>query len=314
MKKFLVSLLAIFVLSLIGIYAFIPQKLEISKIGYVKCNGKGAFRIISDANAWKKWWPKTSVSSDLVENSFFYNGYYFQPSIKFTNAAEVTINNNSFSIKSRINLIELNRDSVVLIWKSQLPTGYNPLIKISKYQQAEKIKNNMTAILSALQLFLEKSENIYGAYFHIIMSKDSTMVATKGVTRNYPTTDFIYGLIGNLKKYIAGEDAKENNFPMLHIKKLSDSTYETMVAIPVNKELQGKDKIFFSRFVPWKVLTAEVEGGNYTVDEALRQMKMYISDYQKSAMAIPFESLVTDRNKEPDTTKWVTRIYTPVPE
>jgi hypothetical protein len=61
------------------------------------------------------------------------------------------------------------------------------------------------------------------------------------------------------------------------------------------------------------VLRAEVKGGNATVEEALHQMKIFISDYQKTAMAIPFESLVTDRSKEPDTSKWITRIYTPVP-
>ena len=100
---------------------------------------------------------------------------------------------------------------------------------------------------------------------------------------------------------------------MLHVKTLNDSTFETMVAIPVNKKLEGNGTISFSRFVPWKVLTAEVIGGNKTVEEALKQMKVLISDYQISSMAIPFESLVTDRSQQPDTSKWVTNIYTPVP-
>jgi hypothetical protein len=38
-----------------------------------------------------------------------------------------------------------------------------------------------------------------------------------------------------------------------------------------------------------------------------------MSDYQQTAMAIPFESLVTDRSREPDTLKWITNIYVPVP-
>jgi hypothetical protein len=29
-------------------------------------------------------------------------------------------------------------------------------------------------------------------------------------------------------------------------------------------------------------------------------------------MAIPYQSLVTDRMKEPDTMKWLTRLYVPV--
>ncbi len=145
------------------------------------------------------------------------------------------------------------------------------------------------------------------------MSKDSTMVATKVVTASYPTTAEIYSLIDNLESYIKSNGAKENNFPMLNVRKLENSEFETMVAIPTNKELEGNGKIFFSRFVPWKVLTAEVSGGNSTVEEAFRQMKLYMSEYQKTAMAIPFQSLVTDRIQEPDTLKWVTNIYVPVP-
>jgi hypothetical protein len=29
-------------------------------------------------------------------------------------------------------------------------------------------------------------------------------------------------------------------------------------------------------------------------------------------MAIPFQSLITDRVKEPDTAKWITKLYAPV--
>ena len=314
MKKFLIFLFALCVLVLICIYIFIPSKLEISKVEYVKSNVYGTFRVVSDGNTWKKWWPnKDSVKSDFVEKSFFYNGYYYHLSNKFYHSIEVIISDKNLSVQSSIDFIKINLDSVILIWKCQLPSGLDPFSKIKKYQQAEKIKNNMTQILSQLRLFLEKNENIYGIDLHVIMSKDSTMVLTKSVFSKYPTTSDIYNLIGNLKKYIASEGATENNFPMLHIKKLNDSTYETMVAIPVNKELAGNNKISFSRFVPWKVLTAEVRGGNYSVDEALRQMKIYISDYQKTAMAIPFQSLVTNRMMEPDSSKWITRIYTPVP-
>jgi hypothetical protein len=41
-------------------------------------------------------------------------------------------------------------------------------------------------------------------------------------------------------------------------------------------------------------------------------MQQYFADYKRVAMAIPFEYLVTDRETETDTTKWVTRIYAPV--
>ena len=49
---------------------------------------------------------------------------------------------------------------------------------------------------------------------------------------------------------------------MLNVKKLNESEFKTTVAIPINKVLPGNGKIFFRRFVPWKVLVAEVRGGS----------------------------------------------------
>jgi hypothetical protein len=37
-----------------------------------------------------------------------------------------------------------------------------------------------------------------------------------------------------------------------------------------------------------------------------------VQDHQRVAPAIPFQSLVTDRTKQPDTSKWVTRLYWPI--
>jgi hypothetical protein len=316
MKKLLIIFLSICILFTASVYIFIPSKLEISKVEYIKCNVNGAFRVLSNEKTWHKWWPEDSSvnkRNDTSSRLFFYKGYSYHLSEKFYNAIDLPIIHADDTIESKIIIIKLNIDSVVMRWDCALKTGFNPVTRILKYNEAENIKNNMSEILSSLRIFLENKENIYGINLHVIMSKDSTMVLIKKISSTYPTTNEIYTLIGNLKKYIAAQKAKENNYPMVHVKKLEDSTFETMVAIPVNKELPGNGEITFSRFVPWKVLTAEVKGGDKTVEEALRQMKVFISDYQKTAMAIPFESLVTDRSKEPDTTKWITNIYTPVP-
>jgi hypothetical protein len=60
------------------------------------------------------------------------------------------------------------------------------------------------------------------------------------------------------------------------------------------------------------MLVTEVKGGQIEVNKASVQLLNYISDYNRTAPAIPFESLVTDRRKEPDSSKWITRIYYPV--
>ena len=59
-------------------------------------------------------------------------------------------------------------------------------------------------------------------------------------------------------------------------------------------------------------MTGEVTGGQKEIEEAQKQMELYITDYQRSIIAIPFQMLITDRTREPDSSKWITRIYFPV--
>jgi hypothetical protein len=41
-------------------------------------------------------------------------------------------------------------------------------------------------------------------------------------------------------------------------------------------------------------------------------MKAYMKDFKLTSPAMPFELLVTNRANEPDTSKWVTKIYYPI--
>ncbi|MEO8413753.1 MAG: GyrI-like domain-containing protein [Ginsengibacter sp.] len=315
MKALLISVTVVCILLLASIYLFIPLKIAFSKVIIIKTKINIANRFLFDENKWGAWFPTDSVNAVASSgiNTYLYKGHFYSIKKKMLNAAEASISNDQISLKSFFTMISINEDSIAIEWKSNMPETSNPFNRLRDYIEARRLQKNMTDILIHLKTFLGKNENIYGINLHVIISKDSTLIATKSVTTHYPSTSNIYNLIGSLQKYIAGQGAKENNFPMLNVKNVNDTAFETMVAIPVNKYLKGNDTIFNKRFVPWKVLTAEVKGGNYTVNNALHQMAIYLTDYHIPAMAIPFASLVTDRSKQPDTLQWITRIYTPVP-
>lgn len=295
-------------------YVFIPPKIEFSKVMVAKAKMSVASRSLMDVSKWYQWFPGDSIKGvgSTSKRQFFFNGFYYSLEKKTFNAAEISISNDETALSSIVHMISINDDSIAIEWKSEIPATSNAFNRVKNYLKARRLQKNLGDILNGFKTFLGDKEKVYGVYFHEIISGDSTLVAMQCVTTNYPSTQKIYGLVHGLKKYIANQNAKENNFPMLNVKKRNDSTYETMVAIPVNKFLKGNDSILNKRFVPWKVLTADVRGGVYTVTKAMHQMEIYISDYHKEAMAIPFQSLVTDRSKEPDTLKWITRIYTPV--
>jgi hypothetical protein len=316
MRNLFISMALICIVLLVFIYMFIPSRITFSKVIIINTKINVAGRFLTDENNWRKWFPSEAnnhlpVSSP--QKSYAYKGQFYSIEKKMMNAAEISISNDQSSLNSLITMISINADSIAIEWESNMPTAINPWSRVKNYLKARKLQNNMADILGSLKIFLGREQSVYGMDLQVIISKDSTLVATKCFTNSYPSTSEIYKLIGNLKRYIIQQGAKEINYPMLNVRKLTDTTFEAMVAISVNKSLSGNSEIFYKRFVPWKVLTAEIKGGNYTVNEAMNQMAIYLSDHQISAMAIPFASLVTDRTKQPDTLKWVTRINTPVP-
>ena len=296
------------------IYVFIPDKLFISKVISVKANRNAVFRNLSDRSTWHKWWPPEHLkdtSLRIDDTVFNYKNVDYVVNPKIIDVINLSLKYKGNVISSFINILSLNNDSVAIEWKSELPTNLNPVKKINAYFTAKKIKHDMGDILTSLKDFLENQENIYGLTIKEEKVKDTLLIATKSVSNFYPATSTVYDLIKSLKDYISANGAIETNYPMLHI--MQDSgVFKIMVAIPVNKRIPENNKFLFKRMVPGRILVTEVKGGRYTRYKALNQLEIYINDNSLSSPAIPFESLITDRSREPDTARWVTKIYYPI--
>ncbi|MEO7048757.1 MAG: hypothetical protein ABI091_25875 [Ferruginibacter sp.] len=314
MRKPLLLITIILGLTLTLLYLLSSTPARDSNTVKINCNINIVTRFLMDENKWKTWWPGVvKYDSATNKNEFDYQGYkYLVKEYKYNLINIQTVTKN-FKLDGSILFVQLSADSVFLEWKYSLPIISNPIKRFLLYREAKKVHSNAMNIIKNLKTILENQVNVYGVKFHEKMSSDSTLVAIRSTTRHYPSSNDIYSLVAKLRKYINEQGAKEYNFPMLNVKKISDSTFEYMVALPVNKFLPGNGEILHKRYVPWKVLMAEVNGGSYTVENALKEMNIYMSDYQKKTMALPFQSLVTDRSKQPDTLKWITRIYTPIP-
>lgn len=313
MKKIVSGIFIFLLLLLAGIFLFIPNQLPVSKIVIAKANQSSVFRLLSDKNKWPQWWPDT-VHAPSSGNYLHYNGFNYQLAELLYNRLRITIAPDNTPITSYINLIPIHLDSVALEWKCELTTSFNPVQKIKQYQKAKAIKNNMADILNRLASFVADDKNIYGFSIRHTTLKDTVLVATKIVTQNYPATAIIYSLVKKLEEYIASQGAEEVNYPMLNVYRKDSVTYQTMVGIPTKRELKNSGVIFSRRLVPIKdkILTTEVRGGPATVAQGYTAIINYMNDHQLSAPVVPFEYMVTDRSKETDTTKWITRIYYPI--
>lgn len=312
MKRLIVTLLVIFVLLLVAVYVFIPNKISFTENLAVDANGNGISRKLQNEKTWQMLFPGKAAQQNSSSNFTFDHSVY-SINTETSNPSFITISRKNVQAATSLYVISKNADTAQLIWTVNLPTSYNPIKRTQSYFASRKIRNDIGSILGQMQSFFSKQENVYGYSIKHTIVTDSLLVSTYSTVKGYPSVEFVYTLIDQLKKYIADKGAEETGFPMLNVSTNDSIEFLTRVAIPINKRLPSSGNISFKEMLgQGNILVTEVKGGPTTVEEAYQQMGNYISDYHQSSPAIPFQSLITDRRKEPDTAKWLTKIYYPV--
>jgi hypothetical protein len=309
MKKWILLLFLLILLSIAAIYVFIPSTLQISDAVTLSSPPAAAARGLLQEYQWPKWlnpMPDKSASSREITDKYFYI-----VKTKFNKELDIEIKKGNQQWPSRLYIVPEVADSISLKWQCSIKSGINPVGRWQQYRNAVALKEDMHRILQQLKGVLEKGENIYGFNFVRTRVTDTVLIATRMSFNSIPTTAQIYKLIKDLRQYITERGAVETGYPMVHHDQI-DSKTETMVAIPVNKQLPGKGRFIFKRMVAGYILVAEVKGGPATISKAFDEMENYISDYQKQKIAISFESLVTNREEVSDSAAWITRIYYPI--
>jgi hypothetical protein len=312
MKKWLIIIIALIGVSFLLEYIFFPKQSNVSNTEKINCKSVTISRFLLAEDKWKKWWPGTvKHNTSINKDTFKYNGYHYTITGLKYNAVDIQTTIDDLTINSTIILVPINNDSVEVDWKYALETNSNPINRIYLYLVTKKINKNMVGIMKSMKAFFENDISVYGMKIDQITVKDTMLVSSKFTSIEYPSTSRIYSAIDSLKNYIASNNAKVSNYPMLHVLK-DNGLFKTTIAIPVNIKIPESNNFSMKRMVPGKILVTEVKGGIYTADEAMRQVSMYMTENQLSSPAIPFESLITNRIEEKDTSKWITKIYYPV--
>jgi hypothetical protein len=305
MKKILIALAFLLVFALAAVYLFIPAKIKIETTISLKAALPGVSRTLMDENNWKKWWPG--------EAPFNYDKQAYSIRGKIFTVFDIDIYSGKDTISTRLALVPVKNDTITIDWHAEQVTSSNPFIRFSQFRLAKQTEKNINAILHSLKTFLQKNENIYGVDIKETLVKDSALISTRRQFDHFPNVQEVDSMIQSLKQYISQHNAIEENLPMLNVFELGNSRYEAMTAIPVDKALP-KTNEFAPKFLlkGGYILEAQIQGGPYTIEKGLKELENYRADYKFNSPAIPYQLLVTDRAKEPDTTKWITRLYYPV--
>lgn len=309
MKKVLPFLTLLILLVLSAIYIFIPGKITVSESLTIEANKNALLRKLGDGNTWAAWWPGEKDTT----GTYTLNNISFRPDFTRFISVPLTMSTGGFNAPSELTLISLRTDSTTLHLETQLNTSYNPFKRASLFFASKKIKNSFTTILQSLNKTYSKIPVLYDYDIQKKQVVDSNLIFTSDEVKGYPSVDKIYSLVDELKNYIKKQGANETGHPMLNIYTRDSVMYLLKVAIPVDRKLPDAGRISYRWMLGGgNILITEVKGDQQEINKAYDQILHYISDYQRVAPAIPFESMVTDRRQERDSSKWITRIYYPV--
>ncbi len=307
MKRFLLIISLLLSIVLCAVYFIPTQQTFIYGIN-VNCTEDGAIRYIIQKDKWQRWLP-----GEKKENQFYnYKNIQYRFDNILLNGIEATVVHGDDSTKGFLQFLYYGIDTTRLQWTSAITLSANPFKRIAGYMQIQKLKKTVELFVNETGNYFNKPENIYGFKVENQKQFEISLVSVKHTFDHYPTTTEIYSIIQSVKDYIHAKGGKEKDFPMLYVYQESTNTYEAMAAIPVKIELPSEGKFKLKRMMMGSILMAEVKGGVASVTTAEIELKNYVKDYKKIAPAIPFQSLVTNRLLETDTSKWVTRLYYPI--
>ncbi len=308
MKKWKIGFLAGIFLLLGSVYVFIPNIIKLTSSIAIKAARPAIFRTLPDKKQLIKWWP-----GEINNDSIHFNNFYYRINSGNLSLLTISIKGENADMASSLVLIEILNDSTQMEWIGSMATSYNPVKRVNAYLKAKQIGRDMNTILQKMKPFFRDTKNIYGFEIKEELVADSLLIATSASCKGFPTTQFIYSLIDKLSNYAATNSSMESGYPMLNVTTADSIFFDVKVAIPTNKLLPGSGDIKQKRMLGrGNILVTEVKGGIGITMNAFEQIQRYADDYQRETPAIPFFSLITDRRKEPDSGKWVTKIYLPV--
>jgi hypothetical protein len=298
MRKIVVLLSTIVVLSFAAIYLLVPKLLIIKGTQVVDQPARTVIRGMMQTAKWSEWMPKEtslSVTGTMVA----------------TIQTELALDAIKIPVEFSI-IDDTSANSVIGFETSMNNNHWSPIARVQNYLFAKKIQGQLDLILSAAGNYYNTVRGVYGFDIQEINVQDSSLIALDQVLMDTPTLVQVYDMIARLEQHITAQNGKIKNDPIVNITRINEDEIFTQVAIPIEKDIQVKPPFTQKKMVLGKLLSVDVIGDAAVVNNALIAAKQYLLDKQKTSPAIPYVIYNTNRMKEPDAQKWKSTINYPV--
>jgi len=298
MRKIVLLLTTILVLSVVAIYLLVPKQFIIKGTQAVNQSAPSVIRGMMQTNKWSEWMPKEAklnLTGTMVA----------------TIQTELILDEVKVPVEFSI-IDDTSANAIIGFETSMEQTNWSPIARVQNYLFAKKIQGQLDLILAAAGNYYNTVKGVYGFDIQETNVQDSSLIALDQVLMDTPTLVQIYDMITQLEQHIIAQNGKIKNDPMVNITRINEDEVFTQVAIPIEKDIQVKPPFTLKKMVLGKLLSVTVIGDAATVNNALIATKQYLGDKQRTSPAIPYVIYNTNRIKEPDAQKWKSTINYPV--
>jgi hypothetical protein len=298
MRKIVLLLTTILVLSVVAIYLLVPKQFIIKGTQAVNQSAPSVIRGMMQTNKWSEWMPKEArlnVTGTMVA----------------TIQTELILDEVKVPVEFSI-IDDTSANAIIGFETSMEQTNWSPIARVQNYLFAKKIQGQLDLILAAAGNYYNTVKGVYGFDIQETNVQDSSLIALDQVLMDTPTLVQIYDMITQLEQHIIAQNGKIKNDPMVNITRINEDEVFTQVAIPIEKDIQVNSPFTLKKMVLGKLLSVTVIGDAATVNNALIATKQYLGDKQRTSPAIPYVIYNTNRIKEPDAQKWKSTINYPV--
>ena len=162
---------------------------------------------------------------------------------------------------------------------------------------------------------LKKATETTYKYTYNIQEKEVTPM-TIATIRNKVNMGEIGDILGKsygeIQAFIAKNGAKMAGAPMAITIAWDSLSWDFEAALPVDKDIEGNDRIQVKKSFEGKVLFVEYKGPYNKTYQAYMDLENYKKEKGYADAGGPWEVYITDPGAEPDTSKWIAEIYFPV--
>jgi len=296
-------------LAVTGIPMLLPEDREVRLTTDIPAPAAAVLRRLTQPGGMATWWPGTAGPDSawsLGQGQFRFREAY---------VASISLSARHGSLPTDLSIGAAGSTSATtLTLTANTRLSANPWVRLRETLAHGTVRADLEALLLQLAGRFANPDDLYRFHIEKQQVRDATLVSLKQDFDHYPGTEEVYALIARVRTHIAGKGARETNHPMLNIYPQEGGRRLTaQVAVPTDRELPAEGPFLLKRMLPGgNILMAEVRGGRSRVDSCLQALEDYVRDRNVMSPAIPFQSLVTDRTVEKDSTRWVTRVYYPV--